>query len=100
MHLKTLMNTCGGLRPPPPQVTKPSYRGPAAPGPPAKYTSHPQDPHTHFHRHGNGGSLQLGLAQLGFAQVGIAQIFGTPSNPYLTFVTVLTTLIAFFTEIS
>ena len=71
-----LMKTCGGLRPPP-QVNKPSYRGPQAPGPPAKY---PQNPQTHFHHNGNGGLLQLGLAQLGFAQVGIAQIFGTRLN--------------------
>ena len=41
-----------GLRPTsPPQVNKPSYRGPAAPGPPAIYPSHLQK---HFHRHSNG----------------------------------------------
>ena len=75
--MTTLLKTYGGFAPPHPQVNKPSYRGPAAPGPPAKYPSHPQNPHTHFHRHVNGGLLQLGLAPVGFAQVGLAQIFGT-----------------------
>ena len=69
-----------GASPPQPQINKPSYRGPAAPGPPAKYPSHLQNSQTHFHHHGNGGLLQLGLAQLTFAKVGIAQIFGTRLN--------------------
>ena len=37
-----------GLRPHTPQVNKPSYRGPAAPGPPAIYSSNPHNPHTAF----------------------------------------------------
>ena len=41
----------GASAPHTPQVNKPSYRGPAAPGPPAIYPSNPQK---HFQRHGNG----------------------------------------------
>ena len=45
------MKNMWGLRPPHPQVNKPSYRGPAAPGPPAICPSNPQNPQTRFQCH-------------------------------------------------
>ena len=47
------MKTCEGLRPPHPQINKPSYGRPGAPGPPAIYPSNPQNPQKHFQRHRN-----------------------------------------------
>ena len=48
---RRLMKNMWGAKPHTPQVNKPSYRGPAAPGTPAIYPSNPQNHQTRFQCH-------------------------------------------------